>query len=224
LYLFASWEGSSNWEIRNDGDWIIVSGVDIPNSSYKLEAQFQRNYNSAPELLLSQDFVMNAVKGPTERIFRIQRKSLVDIFTKKFANSQTAYLSIITALIGLLAAVIRKRLEKLGELALDYLGSFGRGRLAQLRFRKRYADYLLTSHRYLRLLGFAAAGVSRPRLEQVYIALRVSAFDTKRREGDDRVSEHISFEQAVRQYPQLAILGGPGTGKTTTLSFIILHC
>jgi predicted NACHT family NTPase len=105
----------------------------------------------------------------------------------------------------------------------DYLGSFGQGRLAIRRFRKLYDKDLKTTHQYLRILGFSAAGISRPQLEQVFISLRVSPFDRTRAFVSNSADSGVSFEKAVARFQRIVILGGPGAGKTTTLSYIVLQ-
>ena len=219
----ANWLGANDWQLSSTAEWITLRNVALPIQVYKINANFQRRFDvSAEEKLLEQTLVVST-SGPSVRQIVIRRKTISEVLADKFIAPQTLYVSIIAILLGAVLAGLRKRAEKLIDSALDYLGSFGMGKLAVRRFLKRYADYLLSTHRYLRLLGFAAAGVSRPQLQQVFISVRVSPFDRKGGTANRDADADTSFEKAVAQFPHLVVLGGPGAGKTTTLSYIALQ-
>jgi hypothetical protein len=224
LVLTTDWKDAAKWQILKFKNSIALGGITLPPGSYKITALLTSSDLPRPVKLLEQDFMVTKSSGASIRRFTIRPQSIFDPLKSKLLGRESLYISIITVLAGLLTAALKKRAEKVLDRILDYLGSFGRGKLAERRFLKRYNDYLYSTHRYLRLLGFAAAGVSRPQLEQVFISLRVSGFDRSRNNILPNTGNGTSFENAVAENPRLALLGGPGAGKTTTLSYIVLQC
>jgi predicted NACHT family NTPase len=123
-----------------------------------------------------------------------------------------------------LAGVLKKRLVDAFDRSLDFLGKYGIGAAARRKFRRIYLTNLVAAHKYLKLVGFNIAGLPRLLFEEVYISLKVSShgrrFDTLADASESRIS--VSFTDAVQRFDRLVILGPPGSGKTTTLSYLAL--
>jgi formylglycine-generating enzyme required for sulfatase activity len=88
----------------------------------------------------------------------------------------------------------------------------------------QYLHNIIATHKTLRLQGIRAG--SQPlsiSLEKVYVSL--SAQDKRAGESTttsefERNSGHLSIEAALRHYQRLVIIGDPGCGKTTLISYL----
>jgi hypothetical protein len=226
LVLATDWELAKQWKMAYADEWLTLSNITLPNQSYQLTVQ-QIDLSQTPtppRTLLSQDFIVDKTQGPSISTFTVTEKSFLETLKDKYVGRQAAYVSIIVFLSGLLVAAIKKRVAQAVDRILDGLGAYGKGQLAIRRFQRRYTDYLLQSHKYLRLIGFVSAGINRPLLEEVFVSLRVSPFDRRRADRPPEVETGISFETAIKQFHRLVILGGPGAGKTTILSYVVMQC
>jgi predicted NACHT family NTPase len=127
-------------------------------------------------------------------------------------NRNAILLSIVTAIVVLiLSESIKALLNKLWNWIENSLSGLG------LRFRKRYLDALANRHRWLKLIGvYNQADLHPPRLQEVYISLRVAA---GRDEDGPRFGWNEIFGPEERR---LAILGSPGAGKSTLLDYLVL--
>lgn len=136
------------------------------------------------------------------------------------------YISIIIGILILIKDVIKAKVKNGIEWFLDYIGRVTKGRFARQRFTKLYLRHIVFSHKYLQLIGFNTAGIRRPLLEEVFVSLRVSNFETTVNPlidlKDDHNDKSISFANAIERFPKLVILGAPGAGKTTILKYALL--
>lgn len=115
-------------------------------------------------------------------------------------------------LVLILSEPIKALLKKIGA---------GFGRLfdgLSWRFRKRYPEALADKHRWLKLIGvYNSADLHPPRLQEVYVSLRVAA--AKEEEDGPRFAWSEIFQPDEKR---LVILGSPGAGKTTLLDYLVL--
>ena len=117
------------------------------------------------------------------------------------------------------------------------------------RFEKRYLEWLCEEHRFLQARGIRTRSPVAVELGDVYISLTLrrpsskiefeeieyrgatdleevpqesqirQILDVEKNEGTER----LSIGEALKRYPnRMVILGGPGTGKTTLLSYLAL--
>jgi predicted NACHT family NTPase len=141
---------------------------------------------------------------------------------------------------GLWKAIVRLW-DKLGA-------SLGR-RLSAARFEQRYLEWLCEEHRFLQVRGIRTRSPVAVELEQVYVSLKLNRPSRDRpdakaemgamlekalpegvrpeliRRPDMRAEEpeRLSVGEVLQRCPErLVILGGPGTGKTTLLSYLAL--
>jgi formylglycine-generating enzyme required for sulfatase activity len=91
------------------------------------------------------------------------------------------------------------------------------------KFEKRYLSAMRREHGDLKLIGIRTEGVAPPKLEQVYVSLRVVpphlASLTQRDSQPERV---LGVGVALREYSRLMVLGAPGAGKSTLLDYLTL--
>lgn len=101
-----------------------------------------------------------------------------------------------------------------------------------------YCDALMQQHRYLNLQGVGADPNLRVELESVYVSLETNqrqpvndddaqkwnqVFPTKWRQGEVDLERALSALEMVMLKDRLVIVGDPGSGKSTFLSFLILR-
>ena len=119
------------------------------------------------------------------------------------------------------------------------------GRRSERVFERRYLAQLCAEHRFLRLKGIRTRAPVAVALEEVYVSLTVDCPLRERGEAGEVVAavqeegaiqkrrgtparpsvpgERLGVGEALRRCPKwVVILGGPGTGKTTLLSYLAL--
>ena len=151
------------------------------------------------------------------RTIQLRQPGRLSYLFQLLATREGVLGTIIFALLTILVGVLKDNIASAFSKLLDFLGKYLGGRLAERRFLKKYLDQLIFNHKYLKLIGFNTAGISRPLLEEVFVLLRIAA-----NVGESKQSQPISFNDAFKQYRSMVILGGPGAGKTTTLSYALL--
>jgi len=128
--------------------------------------------------------------------------------------------AIVAALIALVSGValsplLKPLFERLGQALAGGLGKLGSG----WGFRKRYLTHLTEEYRGLNIRGLKTRAPVTVELEQVYVSLRAQAPD---RVLGRQEPPSLGIGQALAQHERLAVLGGPGTGKTTLLAYLTL--
>jgi hypothetical protein len=204
--------------IRFLPDAIVVSDLPLRPHRYHLEVTLVSGRTR--EVLINRDFDVHRDKGVSESEFDIHQETFYELMSA-MVSPQRLLASAVVGLSALILALLRKRIEAGLEWLLDELGRRTRGQLADRRFEKRLVAHVISSHKYLRLIGLNTAGISRPPLDQVFISLRVVSGETLQRGQSTR--DGLSLSSAIAQFSKIAILGGPGAGKTTTLSYAALQ-
>ncbi len=117
---------------------------------------------------------------------------------------------------GILVWVLKPAFERLGNAVAEGLMSrLGSG----WGFRKRYLNHLIEQYQWLNIRGLRTKAPVTMELEQVYVPLHVQMLDTALGRQEPPA---LDIGQALALHKRLAILGGPGTGKTTLLAYLTL--
>ena len=189
-------------------------------ANYKVTAKASNSITST-ELV---DDTQNYVEGEP-RTIRLKAPTLLGGVWDKLISLDGLLGSVIVALATILVGVLKDKIKGVFNWTLDFLGKYLGGMLAERRFLRRYIDNLSFNHKYLKLIGFNVAGISRPLLEEVFISLRIASNSAPLGSAAKDAAQDpsaISFNSAFRQHQYMVILGGPGAGKTTTLSYALL--
>ena len=116
---------------------------------------------------------------------------------------------------GLLGALLKPTFEKLGSTIADALSRVFSG----WGFRKRYLRHIIEEYRCLPIRGLRTRVPVAVELERVYVSLRAELPGALLQPGPSR---GYSIGQVMGQHRRLAVVGGPGTGKTTLMSYLAL--
>jgi predicted ATPase len=91
------------------------------------------------------------------------------------------------------------------------------------RFQRRYLAALCREHGYLKLIGIRTEGVNPPKLEEVYVSLRmVPPYLPGAAQVAAAPERVMGVGVALQEYRRLVVLGAPGAGKTTLLDYLTL--
>jgi formylglycine-generating enzyme required for sulfatase activity len=132
-------------------------------------------------------------------------------------NWRTILLGIVTGLVGLiLGGVFKPTFERIGQWLARVLSSLGAGR----NFRRWYLDYLVDEYRCLNIRGLRTRAPVAVELEQVYVSLRAEVPGAELESAAARRT--FTIGQVMDRHQRLAIVGGPGCGKTTLLAYLTL--
>ena len=126
-------------------------------------------------------------------------------------NSDTILVGVITAIIVLiLSEPIKTGLKSLGGWLETNFQAFGFG------FQGKYFRALIASHQWLKLIGvYNSSDLYPPRLQEVYVALKVSSSKESPRSSWEQIFE-------ISNGKHIVILGQPGSGKSTLLDYLVL--
>jgi len=203
---------------------IYVLSLPLPPSRYAITADIKSGSGAGePERVVS---ISKELSAGSKYSVPVKARSTFELLLERFGNRESLLITIIVGLVGVVAAVLKDKIKEAANWVLDGLGKFGSGKLAERRFRRKYLAVVAGRHKHLRLVGFSS-GVSRPLLEEVFVSLRISSHGQPAL-GDNGhgagagASSAIPFASALAQYPKMVILGAPGAGKTTTLSYALL--
>jgi len=158
----------------------------------------------------------------------------------------TAVATLVATLLGQkILPGLWKAIVKLWEKMEASLGKH----LSAGRFERRYLEWLCEEQLFLKVRGIRTRSPVSVKLEEVYVSLTLNRPsrreangqtgvkvvlmeelpEGRRLEQDPRLeiraeeSERLSIGQVLQSCPErLVILGGPGTGKTTLLSYLVL--
>jgi len=211
---------AANWypaRILVDGDQLILLGLAVPAGHYALVAT--KGY--LPVSWVKKEF--GALQGATTSL-SLADLGLLSQLAERLPSREAGEISFIFLLITAWLAASRKRLEDMLGKLLDRLTENGINLFRRRRFLSEYNRDLASRHRYLPLVGHNAVGIGKPPLDEVFISLRVMGQRTLlSTDADDTTKLSIPFQDAVRRHERLVVLGGPGTGKSTALSYAALQ-
>ncbi|MCK4760885.1 MAG: NACHT domain-containing protein [Candidatus Aminicenantes bacterium] len=222
-----NWRNINNAAISYDydSDSFILENLPLPPSKHRFTISVWENKEE-------KNIILKTVKEIIEEkscSIEIKKSSAFDLLIKKHGTKESLFLSIIFALVAIIIGALKSKVQAGAEWILDKLGKYGKGKLAERRFLKRYFEHIIFTHQFLKIVGFNTAGISRPQLEEVYISLRVSNFDLSYKvkngistDNDCNENKSIPFSKALKQCKKMVILGTPGAGKTTILSYTLL--
>lgn len=220
IFTDVNWPGAEAAEVsaglKEAG--VVVSALALPLPAGKYQVVVYVNNAYGPK---NQEPVVDiGVEVRAGRKFTVPVKSptLFESMLARLGNRESLLISIIVGLSALVVAALKDKIKEAANRALDGLGKFGSGKLAERRFRRKYLGVVADRHKHLRLVGLHSAGVSRPLLEEVFVSLRISGHG----QPGGAAAASIPFAAALAQYPRMVILGAPGAGKTTTLSYALL--
>jgi NACHT domain len=224
-YLEVTSSALSGTAANHDGDVVSLSLASIPYGQYDIEYRMIGNGREQNQHLHYLTHVSMLFAAHQIHSMVLEKPSLFQNISKTLYTKEGGFVSVLASLLLALVASLRRKIEQIGSHILETLGTLGLSVAAKRKFLRIYLNNVLSGHKYLRLVGFNVAGLPRPLLEEVYISLRVSAHGLQFAESrdDDADTKNISFAEAVRRFERLVILGPPGAGKTTTLSYIALQ-
>lgn len=125
-----------------------------------------------------------------------------------------------------LAITLQEKIKKLLSYLIDYFSAKIGGEFANRRFEDKYLRYVNFQHRYIKVIGAWGKYIRNPKIEDVYISLDL--FSTPSHSDENKMedykslrSQSIALFDAVTRIGKLVILGDPGAGKTTSLSYLV---
>jgi ethanolamine utilization protein EutP (predicted NTPase) len=81
-----------------------------------------------------------------------------------------------------------------------------------------YVEYVARSLRYLKMVGIVPKDQGRdPELEGIFVPLRINFKDS---DNLNKTIETATLLEALEKCPQITLLGGPGSGKSTALKYL----
>jgi hypothetical protein len=114
----------------------------------------------------------------------------------------------------LLFFLLKGKLVRFRDWALDLVGTWIGGRWSDRRFDPRYGDLVRSGHLHIRLVGIRTEEERRPTVSEAYVPVKLLPKDTHK-------ESVVSVEAAVREHKYCLLLGDPGAGKTTILDYLI---
>jgi len=232
LYLTftdVNWPSAEGVQItgvqKDEINTVCTLSIPLPASEYQITVVPQDDASVAsPEPLIN--VVKKVSAGKTHTVW-VRSPTFLESLSERFGNKNSLLVSIIVGLLAVIVAVLKDKIKDVVNWVLDGLGKFGRGKLAKRRFYRKYLGVMVSKHKHLRLVGFSSTGVSRPLLEEVFVSLRISGHSRRELDSDEGTGSvdgvgAVTFATALLQYPKMVILGSPGAGKTTTLSYALL--
>jgi len=227
---YDEWSNAEDAFISIDRDAsnpkLKIQDLPLPSDNYKFRASISL-YGENTDLPEKNYEIVNG----SNNTINISTPSFWAELKEKYGTNENILITIILGLIGILTAVSKKKIEAGINWVLDKLGQYSSGKLADRRFTRLYLDIVSAEHKYLKLIGSTTPGMNRPLLEEVFVSLRISGFtqehnnlgeNSGKPENKSEQKSFVSFADAISQYNKMVILGGPGAGKTTTLSHSLL--
>jgi hypothetical protein len=220
-FVEVAFAGLSGIVTNQDGDVILLSSQDLPYGQYEVEYKIIGTDVGHVDQIYHAETSLKLAAHQMGHI-TLDKPSVFSQLSTLLLTKESGLIGLFASMLLALGAAVKKHIEKIASDLMDALGNYGLRAAARRKFSRVYLQNLVSNHKYLKLIGFNVAGLPRPLLEEVYISLRVSSHGVKfSQDGVDAKS--ISFTDAVRRFDRLVILGPPGAGKTTTLSYIALR-
>jgi hypothetical protein len=206
---------------NQNGDILSLSSY-VPYGQYDIEYRIIDEHPQRADHIyyMTQSSLQLAVHQTRNII--LEKPSKFDQVIGILFTKESGFITVLASLLLALGAAVKKHMEKIASDLMDALGNYGVRAAAKRKFSRVYVQNLVSNHKYLKLIGFNVAGLPRPLLEEVYISLRVSSHGVKFSQGGAD-TKSISFADAMRRFERLVILGPPGAGKTTALSYVVLR-
>lgn len=222
-YLSIEVQGESPEAVSNlDAKLLKLESIKLPYGQYTIFVEGGREQSRGKVTDPWSNKVDVTLAANEAKTISAKSPGMLQTITDATFSREGGYVALVVALLAALGAAVKKEIERTVSRAVDALGAYGLRAAANRKFRRLYLEHLVSTHRFLRLVGFNVAGLPRPLLEEVYISLRVNSYGTKL-ERDFAKGGTISFVDAVKRFDRLVILGAPGARKTTTLSYILLR-
>jgi len=154
-------EGAKPEAISNLDDTIRLEQLKVPFGQYIISSNAEtwasdgkprQGWIQKTEIALAVNEAKTAI---------IHHPGMVQTLRDTLLSREGGFLAAILALLAALGAAVKKELERLISRLVDALGGYGLRAAAKKRFQRVYINHLISSHRYLRLVGFNVAGLPR---------------------------------------------------------------
>jgi HEAT repeat protein len=146
----------------------------------------------------------------------------MDLFTLWETYQNQIILVIITASMTI---VITQILPWLVRKLIQLLSWIFQVKFTFARFEQRYLRQLMNEHKFLNIKGIVTKAPVAIELEDVYIGQRAAARRSPvRQTASLEASKVVALTEVLKDKSRLVVIGAPGTGKTTFVSYLILKC
>jgi len=120
---------------------------------------------------------------------------------------------------------LKDKIKKITTSSVNYIFSTLNKEFTYKRFEKRYLKSINTQNKYIKVIGTWGKYIRNPKIEDVYISLDLFSNPVTAKEIINKSlnlvkNVSITLNDALKQHNKVVILGDPGTGKTTALSYL----
>jgi hypothetical protein len=215
LFVISSQRLGFGAELLVRNDEFRVRGIELtPGIKYNIRTTYRR----FGKLLTTVEQPVNAFSGENNDV-DVRQPSLLHNITKGIFEKDNLPVGISVLFGAALVAAVREKLKTAWDAVLNSIGKLGVRALAERSFTRKYLHNLEYQHKYLKLVGLTGARLSPPLLDRVFVSLRIAP----QQSNDSCADVSVAFATAVAKFPKFVILGAPGAGKTTILSYTVLR-